>query len=204
MLNLEKFLRKTKLIIFEVNGVIAKRNDSKLTPEARQLFSYMAGIASMGQEIPYFAMISNEGNVAYRTMLIDNGKHDEAAKLPTMLDVRKRHYEIAKQIPVYVFSAISFAYKNYRHEWARVPISQVNSPEWKRSWRMPQPGMINATLAHFGIEDRKSVMVVCSTDKAQTAAARSGCEVIGASMFLDSGRNSILVQLQELMESVNM
>lgn len=175
-----------RLLIFDVDGVLAKPDTGRLLPYAASYFSTLASkyAANLG---PKIALAANQGGVGLRRwMEIEN--FGEPELYPTQRQAEAHIYAIANQITeLYAQPAvyISFAYQSKRGIWSPTPPEGKTDPRWRSDWRKPAPGMLLAAMAEIGVSPQETLMV--SDDHAgQQAARAAGCHFLWGHQFFPS------------------
>lgn len=159
--------KNTKLIIFDLDGTIAKPFGQELLPGVAEWF---AAWQADGR-IPNIALATNQGGVAYRFYALEL-EQENAGKYPTQEEVEGRVYSLAAQLgidPLLVYMA--FGYQFGPGQWVRTPIDSVGDPRWGRNWRKPNPGMLQTALTDCQLTPAQALMVGDQESDKQAAIA---------------------------------
>lgn len=173
------------LLLLDVDGTIAERHSSQLNPNAREFFKLLAGGAAgrRTQQIPAVGLVTNQGGVGLR-MWMEESLFGDPDQYPTLDVVRTRLAALVAQIPVETKLYVSYAYQTQRtKEWAPVPYQFAGMPEWSRSWRKPQPGMILAAMKAARVTDPEKVLLVGDQETDEDAAIAAGIRFVYARTF---------------------
>lgn len=184
MLKQPTVIRNYRLIIFDVDGILSKRDSGRLLPHAVAYFNDLASTQSDFSPDPFIALAANQGGVGLRRWMEQEG-FGEPHKYPTQIQAENHIYSVARHIEeLYAQPAvyISFAYQSQKGNWSPLPPEARKDPRWKRDWRKPAPGMLIQAMADAGVTAAETLMV--SDDPAgRNAAVSAGCEYIRADLF---------------------
>lgn len=168
-----------ELLLFDVDGTIAERNNAELLPPARDFFRLLA---ERGRR-PSVGLVTNQGGVGLRMWMADAG-WGEPERFPTLETVQERLHGLVAQIPIEVELYVSYAYQTQKtREWATVPHQFAGLPEWSRSWRKPQAGMIVQAMRDAQVVDPSLVLVVGDMETDEMAAINAGTRFVYARPF---------------------
>ena len=165
-------LDNIQLLLFDVDGTIAARDEAALLPEAADFFRALAELLASGRPIPNIALVTNQGGPAVRSWM-EEGGFGQPARYPTLEQVQTRLHGLVAQIPLDVQLYVAYAYQSSKGNWAPVPVRYAGDPAWSRGWRKPNPGMIDQAIADSHVDGR-AVMMVGDTDTDEQAAAAAG------------------------------
>lgn len=170
------------LIIFDVDGTIANRDEDRLLPEARDFFKLLYQWSAVAP-LPKLALATNQGGVALRLWMEEAG-WGEPEKYPTLEAVQIRLHAIQQQIPLSTMLYTAYAYQTQKtKEWAPVPIQFAGQPEWGRAWRKPNGGMIQQAMVDSGIQNPQKVLFVGDRPEDQGAATAAGVGFVWVKQF---------------------
>ncbi len=168
----------TKLIIFDVDGTLAKAFQPELLPGVSAWFAAQRQM----DNLPAIALATNQGGVAYRQHLVATAPK-RAWKYPAQADVERRLAAIAQQLGIPQERIyVSFAYQFSRGQWVQTPIEAAGDPRWSRNWRKPNPGMLQQALRDTGLEPNEALMVG-DTEDDRKAAVKAGVPFVWAQQF---------------------
>ena len=160
--------KNVKMVIFDLDGTIAKPFGCELLPNVADWFAEWRGMADR----PEVAIATNQGGVAFRFHALDVFP-DTAWKYPVQADVENRLTDLTAVLgidPSLVY--VSFAYQLGPGQWVETPIESVSDPRWNRNWRKPNPGMVEKAMADNRLQPNQVIMVGDQdTDKAAAIAA---------------------------------
>jgi len=185
------FALSYQLLVFNVDGTIAKRNESELTPQARCLFGWLVGLQSDQLVIPSVALITNQGSVGCRLSMVEEGWGDPGS-LPDIDAVSGRLQSIVARIPLPVDLFVSYAWKSRLGGWSHTPIEYAGQPEWARSWRKPRPGMILAAMRNAQVDGPGKALVV-GKDNDRLAALKARCDFMNSERFYTAVLSDVAV-----------
>lgn len=174
-------LDNIRLLLFDVDGTIAARDEATLLPAAAEFFRILAQQRASGLEIPQVALVTNQGGPAVRHWMEDGG-FGEPAKYPTLEQVKTRLDGLVAQIPLDVRLYAAYAYQSSKGNWAPVPMRHAGDPAWSRSWRKPNPGMIYQALDDSHVDGR-AAMMIGDADTDEQAAVAAGIQFMYVSAF---------------------
>lgn len=159
-----------ELIIFDLDGTLAKAFSDELLPGVAEWFAYWRKYPTW---TPKVAIATNQGGVAYRLHKQEMGAQD-ADKFPTKAMVDNRVNGIADVLGIdRALVYISYAYQFSQGYWVDTPIQYVRDPRWAPNWRKPNPGMLQQALADTGLLPNKALMVG-DQDSDREAAVAAG------------------------------
>jgi HAD superfamily hydrolase (TIGR01662 family) len=171
----------TALIIFDVDGTLAKIYTLRVLPGVKEFFDL---VYRCGCE-PHLkiAIATNQGGVGLRYWMEqeDFGNPD---KYPSEESIEERMRGLIDalgaepELPVYV----SYRYQNREGRWGPVPPERENAPRWDPSWRKPASGMLLQAMQDFGVSPEQTLFVGDSEDD-QNAAQAAGCHFTWANEF---------------------
>ena len=170
-----------ELIIFDVDGTLAKKYTLDLLPGAREFFD-LALNHGCPQALK-LAIATNQGGVGMRYWMESRG-FGKPEKYPTQSSIEERMRYLAemlnpaKQLPVYV----SFSYRTKGGKYAPIPQGQSENSSWRRDWRKPEPGMLIQAMQDAGAAPADTLYVGDSPDD-QRAAQAAGCHFAWAGEF---------------------
>lgn len=175
-------IKDYQLLVFDVDGTIANRNEDRLLPEARDFFKLLYQWSAV-VTVPKLALATNQGGVGLRLWMQDSG-WGEPEKYPTLEAVQERLRAIQQQIPLSTYLYTAYAYQTQKtREWAQVPIEFAGRSEWRRDWRKPNGGMIQQAMLDYGIQNPKQVLFVGDRPEDKGAATAVGVDFIWAKQF---------------------
>jgi histidinol phosphatase-like enzyme len=185
------------LLIFDLDGTLAKKFTLKLLPGVADFFRLALGLGQggLGQgdlcaERPRLAIATNQGGVGLRTwMEMENRGFPWG--YPTVAKIEKRLHamaeilaggdpERAREIDLYS----AFAYQDRTGRWSPVPPGRECDPRWQPDWRKPGPGMLLAAIQAAGSTPKRTLFVGDSKED-QAAAQAAGCKFQLACEFFD-------------------
>ena len=159
-----------ELIIFDLDGTLAKAFSDELLPGVAEWFAYWRKYPTWA---PKVAIATNQGGVAYRLHKLEAGAED-ADKFPTKAMVDNRVYGIAAELGIDPnLIHISYAYQFSQGYWVDTPIQYVRDPRWAPNWRKPNPGMLQQALRDTETEPGKALMIG-DQDSDREAAVAAG------------------------------
>ena len=172
-----------ELIIFDVDDTLTLRYKHRIYHWARDFFSGVG--ASMGAK---FALASNQGGVGMRYWM-ETANFGRPEDRPTAEEAEKRLEQVAltitqlsgREVRVYV----AFAYQAKRTgKWSPIPPGCEDDPRWSPDWRKPNPGMMLAAAADWGVDPAQCLVVGDNIGDANNLAARkAGMAFIEAGKF---------------------
>lgn len=173
--------KKTKLVIFDVDGTLAETYTLNLLPRVQDFFRlvFQAGCPNS----PRVAIATNQGGVGMRYWM-ETGKFGDPEKYPTEQSVEQRLRDLVsalggnQDLPVYV----AYSYRSKEGDWAPVPPGKEELPRWSQAWRKPGPGMLLQAMQDAGAEPDETLFVGDSPDD-QAAAQAAGCRFEWAGAF---------------------
>jgi HAD superfamily hydrolase (TIGR01662 family) len=162
-----------KLIIFDVDGTLAKQFTLELLPGVKQFFEllFQAGCP----HTPKVAIATNQGGVGMRYWM-EKGGFGKPEKYPTAEEINERMEALVdklggdSQLPVYA----SFRFVNKKGKWTPVPPEQTDNPRWELEWRKPKPGMLLQAMEEAGTRTDETLFVG-DREEDQAAAQATGC-----------------------------
>lgn len=161
------------LLVFDVDGTIANRDEDRLLPEARDFFKLLYQWSAVAT-LPKLALATNQGGVGLRFWMLDGG-WGNPDELPTLQAVEGRLRAVQQQIPLPTYLYTSYAYQSQNNKtWSPVPIEFAGRTEWSRAWRKPNPGMIQQAMVDHGIADPRKVLFVGDQPEDEGAAISAG------------------------------
>jgi hypothetical protein len=169
----KEFVLGYRLHVFAVDGAIAEKNTSALRIKASEYFAWLRVLQDKGRTVPSIALATNQPSVGWRYWaqedsfvdgLLDVRYDGGAAALPSQTDVHLRLLNIQAQIPLVTKLYVNYVAKSDNGRYSPTPLECVDQPEWSRSWRKPNPGMVNAAINYFNCYDLSKVLVVGGED----------------------------------------
>ena len=175
-------IKDYELVMFDVDGTIADRNEDRLLPIAEDFFDLLHQWAAVAN-LPRLALATNQGGVALRLWMEDGG-WGEPEKYPTLEAVQERLRTIQQQIPLPITLYVAYAYQTQKtREWAPVPIRFVGQPEWSRAWRKPNGGMLQQAMLDHGVKNPQKVLFVGDRPEDREAAVAVGAGFVWVKQF---------------------
>lgn len=181
---LQAFVLSYELLIMNIDGTIAKRNKTKLQPEAVAFFTWLHQFGADELVVPSVTLATNQGSVGLRLSMLEGGWGDPDA-VPGMDVVNGRLRALRSQIPIPVEILVSYVWRNRFGEWSPTPIEYAGSPEWSRNWRKPRPGMIFEAMNRAGVSAPSKALVV-GGDKDRLAALAARTDFMNGDRFFAS------------------
>jgi HAD superfamily hydrolase (TIGR01662 family) len=162
-----------ELIIFDVDGTLAKSYSLELMPSVKEFFQlvFQAGCAWH----PKIAIATNQGGVGMRYWM-EKDHFGKPAQYPSQAAIEERMQNLIAQLnlppdlPVYV----AYRYKNIFGKWSPVPPGQEQNPRWNPDWRKPGPGMLLQAMRDAVVGPDRAMYVGDRKDD-QKAARAAGC-----------------------------
>ena len=174
-----------KLIIFDIDGTIAKSWTDELLPGVARFFDLVFHNGCRNR--PRIALATNQGGVGLRCWM-ETDEWGNPEDLPTQADAESRCNAIAASLagaaplPLY----ISFTYQAKNGKWAPTPPEGRNDARWSPNWRKPAPGMLIQAMRDAGVTPAETLMIGDRPEDQQAAAA-AGCSFIWAQKFFARG-----------------
>lgn len=170
------------LLVFDVDGTIANRDEDRLMPEARDFFKLLYQWSAVAT-VPKLALATNQGGVGLRFWMLDGG-WGNPDELPTLKTVEERLRAVRQQIPLPTYLYTSYAYQSKNNKtWSPVPIEFAGRPEWSRAWRKPNPGMIQQAMLDYGIDNPQKILFVGDRPEDEGAAISAGVDFCWVKQF---------------------
>ncbi len=169
-----------RLIVFDVDGTLAKIYTLHLLPRVQDFFRL---VYNNCVETPKIAIATNQGGVGMRYWMEQEG-WGKPHKYPTVDEIEERLRGLVEalgapiDLPVYV----AFRYKNREGQWAPVPPEYADDPRWEQDWRKPLPGMLLQAMRDANAAPQETLFVGDSEDD-RGAAAAAGCAFEWAESF---------------------
>lgn len=173
-------IQNIQLLLFDVDGTIAARDQFQLHPQAAEFFCLLA----QRDGRPDVALVTNQGGPAMRHWMTRDG-FGQPDKYPTLAQVTERLAGLIAQIPLASGLYVAYAYQSSKGVWAPTPPQVAGDPSWSRAWRKPQPGMLLQAMADYGVGET-AVLMVGDMDSDQQAAAAAEVDYCDASDFWDT------------------
>jgi len=173
-------IQNIQLLLFDVDGTIAARDQFQLYPQAAEFFRLLA----QRDGRPHVALVTNQGGPAMRYWMTRDG-FGQPEKYPTLAQVTERLERLKTQIPMPTSLYVAYAYQSSKGVWAPTPPQVAGDPSWSRAWRKPQPGMLLQAMADYGVGET-AVLMVGDMDSDQQAAAAAGVGYCAALDFWDT------------------
>ena len=170
-----------QMLLFDVDGTIAARDETVLLTEAADFFLALAHRQAASHAIPHVALVTNQGGPAVRHWM-EEGGFGEPAKYPTIEQVQFRLSALVAQIPLDVHLYVAYAYQSNKGKWAPVPVQYAGNPAWSRGWRKPNPGMIEQAIED-GRASWRTAMMVGDADTDKQAAIAAGIQFMYVNDF---------------------
>ncbi len=176
---------KIALVIFDVDGTLAKPYTLELLPQVREFFDLALRPGCAGR--PKVAIATNQGGVGMRYWMERNG-FGSPEKYPTEDSVAGRMRELVRvlsgdhDLPVYT----SFRYRSKSGSWSPAPPERAGDPRWSKAWRKPEPGMLLQAMQDAGVGPGQTIFVGDS-DEDRDAARAVGCAFRAAGEFFSQG-----------------
>jgi len=174
---------KTELIIFDVDGTLAKAYTLDLLPKVKDFFDLV--FQQDCPDRPKIVIATNQGGVGMRYWMERNNFGDPE-HYPTEESIAGRMQALVSalgggaDLPVYT----SFNYLNRQGHWAPVPPDRRDDPRWSQGWRKPAPGMLLQAMRDAGVGPKQTLFVGDSQDD-QDAARAAGCAFAAADTFFE-------------------
>jgi HAD superfamily hydrolase (TIGR01662 family) len=160
--------KNIKLVIFDLDGTIAKPFGLELLPNVATWFAEWRGMDDQLE----VAIATNQGGVAYRFHALET-QPETAWKYPMQADVENRLTALTEELGIdESLVYVSFAYQMGPGQWVPTPILSAGDPRWSRNWRKPNPGMLQMALQDCHLLPNQALMVGDQeSDKAAAIAA---------------------------------
>jgi histidinol phosphatase-like enzyme len=170
-----------ELIVFDVDGTLAKIYTLKILPGVQEFFDllYRSGC----EPRPKVAIATNQGGVGLRYWMEQNNfGHPDKYPSEESIDARicglLQALGADPDLPVYV----AFRYKNLLGQWSPVPAGKEDAPRWNPTWRKPSAGMLLQAMQDAGTVPLHTLFVGDRKDD-RNAALAAGCKFEWASDF---------------------
>lgn len=176
---------KIALVIFDVDGTLARPYTLELLPRVREFFDLVLQRDCAGR--PRVAIATNQGGVGMRYWM-ERGAFGSPEKYPTEDSIAGRMRELVSalsgdhDLPVYT----SFRYRSDRGSWSPAPPEWAGDPRWSKTWRKPEPGMLLQAMQDAGAEPEQTLFVGDSAED-RGAAHAAGCAFMEAGEFFSQG-----------------
>ena len=176
---------KIDLVIFDVDGTLAKPYTLELLPQVSHFFKLIFQPGCAGQ--PKVAIATNQGGVGMRYWMERNA-FGSPEKYPTEDSITGRMRELVsalsgdQDLPVYT----SFRYCSDRGSWSPAPPERAGDPRWSKAWRKPEPGMLLQAMQDAGVSPEQT-MFVGDSDEDRGAARAARCAFMEAGEFFSQG-----------------
>lgn len=170
-----------RLIIFDVDGTLARKFSLDLLPNVEKFFQLVLnGNCSFR---PKLAIATNQGGVGMRHWMESEG-FGKYQKYPTEESIEERIQGLIdalgtdQELRVYA----SYRYKNKQGLWAPVPNGEERNPRWSKNWRKPEPGMLLQAMIDAGVSAEET-LYIGDRDEDKKAAQAAGCAFTWAENF---------------------
>ncbi len=169
------------LVIFDVDGTLAKPYTLELLPQVREFFALVLQPGCAGR--PKVAIATNQGGVGMRYWMERNA-FGSPEKYPTEDSIAGRLRELVSALGgdhnLLVYT--SFRYRSDRGAWSPAPPERAGDPRWSKAWRKPEPGMLLQAMQDARVEPEQTLFVGDSEDD-RGAARAAGCAFMEAGEF---------------------
>jgi histidinol phosphatase-like enzyme len=179
---------KVKLVIFEVEGVLARPFTDEILPG---IADHLAVIRTRPMQ---FAIATNQGGVGLWYHMRDaRDKQDWDVPYTSLQSAERRVYSVADALDIPRASVyMSFAYRFGRRRWAQTPIEHAGDRRWSRGWRKPNSGMIKVAIEDHGITPLEA-LVVGNTADDRKAAVGAGARFQWGNRFFESVQQRLMI-----------
>jgi HAD superfamily hydrolase (TIGR01662 family) len=166
-------MAKIKLIVFDVDGTLAKKFTLDLLPGVRQFFELL--FKGGCPHAPKAAIATNQGGVGMRHWM-EVGGFGKPKTFPTHQEIDERMQALVSKLggeskmPVYA----SYRLLTKQGKWTPVPVEEQDNPRWRREWRKPLPGMLLQAMKEAGTSPHETLFVGDREDD-RGAAQAAGC-----------------------------
>lgn len=179
----------TRLLLCAIDGALVETGTTNPLPGVRER---LRALRAQGVAV---AVVTNQGGVGCRYAHEQRGDRRQAARYPTLDDVRARLAAVAAELPI---THIYMCLHHGRRGWPipeDLSIAETDSPapmrwSWRLAWRKPQPGMLMQALQDLGIGADDALMVGNRSEDQEAAGTmevefRWGNDFFAESLFQD-------------------
>lgn len=163
-----------KLIIFDLDGTLADFHTHEILPGVKKWFEQNRQHA--------VAIATNQGGVGLRHWMEDGG-FGEPDKYPTVQDIEEYVQKVCEELNIYLVKLlVCYRYQSSKGNWSPIPEGWEHFAEWSKSWRKPNPGMLEHGVIIYGGTKETTLMVGDGIED-EKAAAAAGIDFIHADKF---------------------